>query len=55
MDCSAASNHRLNVIKTLAVCYGKVRLFHLGKVITEKIQGGKVRKQFSKLILFKNQ
>ena len=54
-DSTATNNHVSSLIKYCAECYIHIRMYHLGKIQTEKIQGKKVRKQFSKLILFNNQ
>lgn len=48
-------NHIHNLVKMAACSYCRIKLFHLGKQETEKITGEKVRKQMSKLILFKHQ
>ena len=48
-------NHIFTLIKTIAKCYCKVRLYHLGKEEAAKLTGQKIRKKLSKLILFKNQ
>ena len=54
-DSAVDDNHIFNLIKTVAKCFCKVRLHHLGKEKTEQITTDKVRKKLSKLILFKNQ
>ena len=56
-NCTATNNHVSSLIKCCGECYIHIRtcMYRLGKIQTEKIQGKKVRKQFSKLILFNNQ
>lgn len=54
-DCSAEDNHMFTLVKTVSQCYTKVRLYQLGKRFSDKITGVKVRKNLSKLILFKHQ
>ena len=43
------------LVKTVAECFARVRLHHLGKCETEKAVGTNVRKKLTKLILFKHQ
>jgi hypothetical protein len=54
-DFSPTSNHKLITIKCLAACYAKIRMYHIGRSYSEKLDGEKVRKQLTKLIHFKNQ
>jgi hypothetical protein len=54
-DTAATSNHTLILVKTISLCYLKIKLHHLAKKETEKLQGKLVRKSLNKLILFKNQ
>ena len=55
MDTSVFENHVFGLIKIIAKCYCKVRLYHLGKEATDKISSEKVRKKLNKLVLFKHQ
>ena len=55
LDCSLQDNHIFVLIKTIAKCYCKIRLPHLGKLATENISDAKIRKKLSKLVLFKHQ
>lgn len=54
-DTSIEDNHIHNLVKMASSCYSKIRLYHLGKAKTEELVGIRVRKQMSKLILFKHQ
>ena len=54
-DTTATNNHIARIIKTCAQIYTNIRMKHQGKRFTDNITGKKVRKQLSKLILFKNQ
>lgn len=54
-DSTPTTNHIFNLTRCCAESYLKIRMHHSGKLYTEKITGQKVRKQFSKLILFKHQ
>ena len=54
-DCTATNNHIASLVKCCSQCYSKIRMHHLAKVHTAKLQGKKVRKQLSKLILFSHQ
>ena len=55
LDSTPTTNHIFSLARCCAEAYLKIRMHHLGKRYTEKITGQKVRKQFSKLILFKHQ
>ena len=48
-------NHQHSLVKSVARHFKKVRLYHLGKRETERIMGQKVRRNLSKMILFKHQ
>ena len=48
-------NHVFGLIKIIAKCYCKIRLYHLGKETTENMLGKKIRKKLSKLVLFNHQ
>ena len=54
-ECTVTNNHIGSLIKCSSRCYTKIRMHHLAKKYSEKIQGEKLRKNLSKLILFKNQ
>ncbi len=54
-DCTPDSNHLFILIKCVASCYCTVRMHHLAKQKSSSIAGVKIRKQLSKIILFKNQ
>ena len=54
-DTSVEDNHVHTLVKTVAECFARVRLHHLGKCETEKAVGTNVRKKLTKLILFKHQ
>ena len=55
MDGSVTDNHVVSLIKTIAVSYSKVRLHHMARESNESIIGKKVRKELSRLVIFKNQ
>ena len=48
-------NHVLGLIKVIAKCYCKARLYHLGKETTENLSGMKNRNKIGKLVLFYHQ
>ena len=54
-DTTIDDNHLHTLIQLVAKCYSKIKLHHLGKRLTDTATGPKVRKQLSKLILFKHQ
>lgn len=54
-DQSPLENHRLTLIKAVLFEYFKVRLYHVGKQITEKLQLNKVRNINNKTTLFLGQ
>jgi hypothetical protein len=54
-DSAITDNHLFALIKLISENYAKIYLYHLGKKQTAKITGKKLRKQLTKLILFKNQ
>jgi len=54
-DTEPNDNHVTLLVQRIAKEYIKIRLYHWGKQHTSSITGPKVRKELSKLILFKNQ
>lgn len=54
-DSTVDNNHVFNLIKCIAQCYSNIRLHHLAKQKTFAVSGATVRKELSKLILFKHQ
>jgi len=54
-DTTAESNHVLALIKLICRSYCKIRFHSLARKVTDTMVGAKVRKQLSKLILFKHQ
>jgi len=48
-------NHRSQLMKLITECYITLRFHHFSKMHTLNIKGKNIRRQFSKLILFKNQ
>ena len=54
-DCLPDNNHVFILVKLIAKCYCNIRLHHIAKQITSKITESNVRKNLTKLILFKNQ
>ena len=55
LDTTVNDNHTFTLIKTIFKCYSKMRLYHLSKAIAEMATKNKVRKKFSKLVLFEHQ
>ena len=55
LDSSVEDNHIQTLVKLVSKCYSKIRFHHLAKEFTEKLTGTKIRKDLSKLILFKHQ
>jgi hypothetical protein len=54
-DCDIDDNHVHLLVKQITKCYLNIRMYHLGKQHTSLISGTKIRKELSKLILFKHQ
>ena len=54
-DCTVEENHVYLLIKNIVKLYCKIRLYHLGKEKTAVENSFKIRKKFSKLILFSHQ
>lgn len=55
LDSTADNNHVFSLIKCVSHCFCKIRFHHLAKTFTAKLTGAKVRKQLTKLVLFKHQ
>ena len=55
LDTSMEENHIFKLIKTFSFSYTKIIFNHLAKAETDVQTGIKIRKQVSKLILFKHQ
>ena len=54
-DTTPDNNHVYNLVKCISQCYCKIMMHHLASQKTAEITGIKVRKQFTKLVLFKHQ
>jgi len=54
-DCSPFDNHIFKLIKCITECYCKISLHHIAKQQTDTVTGLRVRKELSKLVLFKHQ
>ena len=54
-DPSTECNHVHLLVRHICKCYFKIRMYHIGKQQTALISGHKIRKELSKLILFKHQ
>ena len=54
LDTAADDNHVHALVKVITTCFAIIRLHHLGERLNE-VNGDKVRKKLSKLILFKHQ
>ena len=54
-DTTAVNNHVFSLIKCCCKCYVTIRMHHLGKQRNAKMHEKLVRKEFSKLTLFKGQ
>ena len=54
-DSTVAKNHVFNLIKGCARCYVTIRMHHLCKQKKANMHGRLVRKEYSKLTLFKRQ
>ena len=54
-DSTPENNHLIRLIKCVCSCFGKIRMHHVARRYTEQIIGDRVRKQFTKLVLFKHQ
>ncbi len=55
LDTTVTDNHTLKLIKTISICYSKVRFYHPGKLYTDNMSSNKVRKKLTKLVLFEHQ
>lgn len=53
LDQAPLENHRTSLIKAVFFEYYKIRLYHAGKLITEKLQANKVRNLNLKATIFK--
>jgi len=51
----AEYNHLYILVKCIAECYCKIKFHHLAKTFNDQMAPDKIRKECSKLILFKNQ
>ena len=54
-DTVVEDNHVHKLIKLISQCYCKIRLHHISKSVNEKAVGTKIRKELTRLIIFKNQ
>ena len=54
-DFTVVNNHVFNLIKGCARCYVTIRMHHLCKQKNANMHGRLVRKEYSKLTLFKGQ
>ena len=54
LDLPATGNHIFSLIKIASLCYCKIRLHHLGKVLNANTCEKNIRKQLTKLFLFKH-
>ena len=54
-DTTAVNNHVFSLIKCCCQCYVTIRMHHLSKSRNAKMHEKVIRKQFSKLVLFKHQ
>ena len=54
-DTSAVDNHVFSLVKCCSESYVTIRMHHLSKLRNESMHAQKVRRQFSKLVLFKHQ
>ena len=55
LETEPENNHVIEFVKRVVKEYVKIRNYHWGKMYTAVVGGPKVRKQLSKLVLFKNQ
>ena len=55
LDLPVMDNHIFSLVKLVSRCYCTIRLHHLGKEFNTKTSDKKVRKQLTKLVLFKHQ
>ena len=54
-DTSIDNNHMFTLVKCIADCYCKIKFHQLAKQFNDNMAPNKIRKQLTKLILFKNQ
>ena len=55
MESAVTDNHVFQLVKTITKNYVNVRLYHYGKLFSDKATGSKVRNKLSRLIVFKHQ
>jgi hypothetical protein len=53
-DSTPDNNHVFNLIKCISSCYCTIRMYHLAKQRTVQLTGPVIRKQLTKLVLFKH-
>ena len=54
-DTAVEDNHLHLLVKNITAYYARIRLYQLGKKVTDALTGQEVRKKLTKLIQFKNQ
>ena len=54
-DCEVDSNHVFSLIRYISACYSKVRFHNVVKMLNEDLKENRIRKKFSKLVLFAHQ
>ena len=54
-DSTVDDNHVHELIRDIANCYCKVRLYHQGKESTAKLSDKNIRRKLNKLVLFNHQ
>lgn len=54
-DTVVEDNHVYKLIKLISQCYSTIRFHHVSKLMNEEATGEKIRKQLSRLIVFKHQ
>ena len=55
LDSTVNDNHIFSLVELITECYCKIKFRHLAKESNEATAGEKVRKQLTKLVLFKHQ
>ena len=55
MEMAVEDNHVYQLVKNVSKNYSKIRFYHLGRELTDKITGVPIRHKLSKLIHQKHQ
>ena len=54
-DCEVDSNHVFALIRCISECYSKIRFHHVVRMLSDDLKEERIRKKYSKLVLFAHQ